>query len=45
MLGVWIEPVTAHVMMTLPCAAAISSSRKRKNGDGPYFSQLQLILK
>src|SRR5207302_5455197 len=23
MLGVWIEPVTAHVMMTLPCAAAI----------------------
>src|ERR1044071_1145628 len=24
MLGVWIEPVTAHVMMTLPCAAAIA---------------------
>src|SRR6266849_10690184 len=23
MLGVWIEPVTAQVMMTLPCAAAI----------------------
>src|SRR5690349_649354 len=23
MVGVWIEPVTAHVMMTLPCAAAI----------------------
>src|SRR5436190_21948807 len=23
MLGVWIEPVTAHVMMTLPWAAAI----------------------
>jgi hypothetical protein len=44
MLGVWIEPVTAHVMMTLPCAAAISSS-KETNRDGPYFSQLQLILK
>jgi hypothetical protein len=26
MLGVWIEPVTAQVMITLPCAAAISSS-------------------
>src|SRR6267143_3599003 len=24
MLGVWIEPVTAQVMMTLPCAAAIN---------------------
>jgi hypothetical protein len=24
--GVWMEPVTAHVMMTLPCAAAISFS-------------------
>src|SRR2546421_10735558 len=24
-VGVWIEPVTAHVMMTLPCAAAIVS--------------------
>jgi hypothetical protein len=23
MLGVWIDPVTAQVMMTLPCAAAI----------------------
>jgi hypothetical protein len=23
MLGVWIEPVTAQVMMTLPCGAAI----------------------
>src|SRR3954467_6494848 len=26
MLGVWIAPVTAHVMMTLPCAAAMRSS-------------------
>src|SRR5215510_10624429 len=26
MVGVWIAPVTAHVMMTLPCAAAIVSS-------------------
>ena len=30
MLGVWIEPVTAHVMMTLPCAAAMSSSEDGK---------------
>src|SRR6266540_2306745 len=29
MLGVWIEPVTAQVMMTLPCAAAIAISYRR----------------
>ena len=29
MLGVWIEPVTAQVMMTLPCAAAISIPQTR----------------
>jgi hypothetical protein len=22
--GVWIDPVTAHVMITLPCAAAMA---------------------
>src|SRR5512134_3631525 len=27
MLGVWIEPVTAQVMMTLPWAAAMGSAR------------------
>src|SRR5688572_16400543 len=31
MLGVWIEPVTAQVMMTFPCAAAmgVGSGEKR----------------
>src|SRR3954462_9046491 len=31
MVGVWIEPVTAHVMMTLPCAAAIVGCLAEKN--------------
>jgi hypothetical protein len=42
MLGVWIEPVTAQVMMTLPCAAAIPPPENR---DRPYFLHSQLILK
>jgi hypothetical protein len=37
MLGVWIDPVTAHVMMTLPWAAAISSS-SGKWGQTPFFA-------
>src|SRR6478735_1675608 len=31
MVGVWIEPVTAHVMMTLPCAAAIVECLAERN--------------
>src|SRR5260221_9847920 len=33
MLGVWIEPVTAQVMMTLPCAAAIVGLGDRGEAD------------
>src|SRR5213596_2403812 len=39
MLGVWIEPVTAHVMMTLPCAAAICEfypALSRKQGQTTF---------
>src|SRR3954471_9551410 len=48
MLGVWIEPVTAQVMMTLPCAAAIVGSLSEEDGpvilgtmDGPATAQCQ----
>src|SRR5512146_1008069 len=39
MLGVWIEPVTAQVMMTLPCAALMGRfsyevSNASANGNG-----------
>src|SRR4051812_10597186 len=34
MLGVWIDPVTAQVMMTLPCAAAIVAALPQRNHEG-----------
>src|SRR5712691_6576896 len=46
MLGVWIEPVTAQVMMTLPCAAAIWINRSGNElllvFDAPHPLGLQL---
>jgi hypothetical protein len=38
MLGVWIDPVTAQVMMTLPWAAAMVRFYSEKMGTDPIFS-------
>src|SRR5688572_17852623 len=43
MLGVWIEPVTAQVMMTLPCAAAIVDSRHIHGAASPMKIEIRRV--